>query len=366
MPDYESPAKTGAHIRSIAARCLAAALGLLTPALAGSVIILDSSWEAAGGRKGQEWRGFGAHEALAAQPQFSGVLSFSSDGETWGEASGTWLGNDENHAYILTAAHIYEEDAEPDEYAVQDQYGNTHYPDRVWIHPRWNNDIDLREGYDLAILRLPAPLKNMGEAPLLYTGTGELGQLITFVGYGSRGIGSEGEDERFFKHPTKAAAQGLVEAWADLIPKPQKNESAGNYLGVLLPREDGGIKNSLGDTTRPRTPLVGLLGSGDSGGSAWMQDEGQWVLVAVNSNGVGDAGYGETSWFARVAPHQQWIQSIFPGARFAETNIKHDSGSGRRLIRRSRGGSDQLEATPPMPDPESLFRPVGNTTVQAR
>ena len=77
-----------------------------------AVVILDSTWREEGGRKGREWKGFGAAIALAAEPQFAAVLALSSEGESWGEASGTWIGNDdEGRAYILTAAHIFEKPA---------------------------------------------------------------------------------------------------------------------------------------------------------------------------------------------------------------------------------------------------------------
>jgi len=303
----------------ILARLAAAVAGTLAPALASGIIILDETWREEGGRPGNEWAGFGAHEALAAQPQFAGVLSFATHSGNWGEASGTWLGNDEHHAYVLTAAHIYEESPpNPREYMLRDHDGNQLQPDRLWIHPLWNRDLNLREGYDLAILRIPHRLENLGEAPLLYTGGSEYGQQLTFVGYGSRGIGSIGEDERFSRHATKTAAQGIVDAWADLEHHAAKDESAGNYLGISLAREDGGIENPLGGDPRPPTRLAGLLGSGDSGGPAWMQAGGRWVLVGVSSNGVGSARYGDTSWFVRVSPHHAWIRSIFPGARFTE------------------------------------------------
>jgi len=299
---------------------LAAALaGGLAPVVASGIIILDDTWREEGGAPGKEWAGFSAHETLAAQPQFAGVLSFATRNGKWGEASGTWLGNDERHAYVLTAAHIYEGiPADPREYSLRDGNGNEFQPDKLWMHPLWNRDLNLREGYDLAILRIPRPLANLGEPPLLYTGSGEHGQLLTFVGYGNRGIGSLGEDERYSAQASKTAAQGVVDGWADLDHNAAMDESAGNYLGIYLAREDGSLENPLGGDARPRSRLAGLLGSGDSGGPAWMQVRGQWVLVGVSSNGVGSARYGDTSWFVRVSPHQAWIRNIFPGARFTE------------------------------------------------
>lgn len=293
------------------------AAAVLTPP-ASAVVILDGTWKAEGGAKGREAEGFGAHLRLAAEPQFRSVLALSTDGETWGEASGTWIGNDETHGWILSAAHIYDElPADPKAYVVRGPDGRVLKIDEVWTHPKWNGDAEARTGYDLALLRLTRPVVGAGPAPSLYTGRAEKGKLVTFVGYGNRGIGSKGENERFYKGSGKAAAQGIVDEWVDLaLPMPRKKD-AGNYIGVFLPKEDGSLENPYGGSRRPANRMIGLLGAGDSGGSTWMKDESGWVIVGVNSNGTGNARYGESSWMARVSPHRDWIRGIFPGALFS-------------------------------------------------
>ncbi|MFD2264531.1 peptidase S1 [Lacibacterium aquatile] len=240
----------------------------------------------------------------------------SYDGDNWGEASGTWIGNDASHAYILAAAHTFDMPPAPDTYLVRAASGKILKPDRAWSHPDWNGDTDTRTGWDLTILRIPGPLTDMGEAPWLYNGDDEHGRLITFVGFGSRGIGSVGQQDRFYEGSDKAAAQGMVDQWVGPEKRLKEDEDGGNYLGIYLPHEDGSIENPYDGATKPTTPLVGLLGSGDSGGSAWLQIGAKWVIVAVNSNGDGNANYGDSSWFTRIQPHERWIRGIFPGARF--------------------------------------------------
>lgn len=300
----------------ISALALAVALSL-SALPAGAVVILDSSWAKEGGTSGNEAAGFGAALRLAAEPQFRAVLALSSDGESWGEASGTWLGNKEGHAYILSAAHIFDLPATTDQYLVRTPGGETLGIDRLWVLPEWNGDPNTRDGYDLTILRLEDEIKDAGPPPTLYTGANEARKLITFVGYGSRGIGSSGEQDDYYDGSDKAAAQGVVDSWDELVRPPVDGEEAGNELGIFLPKEDGTIENTLGGSNKPATPLVGLLGSGDSGGSAWMKTKSGWVVVGVNSNGTGEATYGETSWFCRVSPHRKWIASIFPDVRFS-------------------------------------------------
>lgn len=310
----------GGQLRRASARWLAG-LGLLGAfhlPLAQAVTILDSTWRQEGGAKGQEWAGFKAHLALAAQPQFRSVVAFASDQETWGEASGTWIGNDDAHAYILTSAHIYEQPAKASTYTVRAPDGTRHHADRIWVHPQWNGDTDTRTGFDLVLLRLPKPWRGMGPQPLLYGGRAEAGKLITFVGFGSRGMGSTGEQDRFYRGTAKAAAQGRVDEAVETAKPVPRSGDGGNYLGIYLPKEDGSIPNPFAGATKPATRLVGLLGSGDSGGSAWMVWKDAWVIVGVNSNGSGTARYGDSSWFTRVAAHRAWIQGIYPGAQFSD------------------------------------------------
>lgn len=296
--------------------CLAASLFAFDRPVQ-AVVILDSTWQSEGGTRNNPAAGFGAHLRLAAEPQFQGVLALSSDGESWGEASATWIGNDGRYAYLLTAAHVYDLPAEPEDYVVRTPGGEVRRVDRIWTHPKWNGDVDTRTGFDLAILRLPKPITDAGAPPTLYSGDEEAGELITFVGFGSRGRGSVGEKERYYRGSDKAAAQGIVDQWVPLAKKVKKSKDSGNYLGIYLPKEDGSVPNPYDGETKPASRLVGLLGTGDSGGSAWMKADGNWVIVAVNSNGDGKARYGDSSWFARVSPHRDWIESIFPGARFS-------------------------------------------------
>ena len=298
------------------AATLAAGLAVTRPAAA--VVVLDSTWREEGGAKGREAEGFGAHLRLAAEPQFRAVLALATDGESWGEASATWIGNDERHAYLLTAGHVFELPARADAYVVRGPRGEVLKADRVWVHPGWNGDNDTRTGYDLAILRLTRPVDGLGTPPALYGGGEEAGKLVTFVGYGNRGIGSKGEKDAYYSGSAKAAAQGIVDQWVDIVRPRPRDDDGGNYIGVFLPKEDGSIANPYGGSRRPVNRMVGLLGAGDSGGSTWMRLGKRWVIVAVNGNGTGKARYGDSSWMARVSPHRDWIVGIFPGAVFAD------------------------------------------------
>ncbi|MCL9683636.1 hypothetical protein [Legionella maioricensis] len=93
----------------------------------------------------------------------------------------------------------------------------------------------------------------------------------------------------------------------------------GNYLGIWLPKEDGSLPNPLNEEgiTKPVSPLAGILGSGDSGGPAWIKTDNGWAIAGVNSDGSGNAAYGDISWFPRVSSINKWIQQVMPEARLS-------------------------------------------------
>lgn len=271
------------------------------------IVALDSTWQAEGGGPGREAVGFRAHIALAHQPQFASLISFSNDnGAVWGSASGTWIGDSEGVGYILTAGHVFARDGRASDYVYRSVSGAVHRADRLYVHPAWNWFHDERTGYDIAIVRLRTPITDAGFPPALYAGRGEMGKRIVMVGFGNRGIGSVGEKPVFYRGSDKAAAENTVDDIRDGRPKLPPTGDAGNWLGITFrdDRETPGV-----------TRLEGILGSGDSGGSAWMQTINGWVIVGVNANGDGDT-YGSRAYFARVSGARDWIGSILPSARF--------------------------------------------------
>lgn len=100
-------------------------------------------------------------------------------------------------------------------------------------------------------------------------------------------------------------------------PIPQTGD-AGNYLGSWLLKEDGSLPNPLNKQgiTKPISPLAGILGSGDSGGPAWLQTENGLAIAGINSDGSSNAAYGDVSWFPRISPVREWIKQIIPTAHF--------------------------------------------------
>jgi hypothetical protein len=275
---------------------------------ADAVIIRDSTWRAEGGRPGREKAGFKAHVALANQPQFDSLVALSDDdGEEWNSASSTWVGNYGGVGYLLTAAHVYKRGEKPGDYLYRTQRGAIHHGTGLAVHPLYMPTPNgLRQGYDVALVRLDRPVVDVGPPPLLYADEVEEDDRIVIVGFGARGLGSEGEQDVYdTPENNKTAAENTIDEVIDPEVPPPRNDDAGNWMRVtLLEDSNGGSR------------LDGILGGGDSGGSVWLFRHGTWFIVGVNSTGTGDK-YGDHSYFPRISGVRSWLVGQLPGLRFA-------------------------------------------------
>lgn len=273
-----------------------------------SVIILDSTFKKSGFKQAEE---------LALLPQFKSLIFLQGESSS---GSGSWIGNYLGRGYVLTAGHMFPHGTKVSDYTYQTVDGTKFDGDALFIHPLWNENPDDRTGYDFAIVRLNKEVTSAGAQPALYDGTDEEDKVLTFMGYGWRGTGTKGEDTSIDTEDQPAAAEGLIESVEEAVEPPPKTGDAGNYLGIWLPKEDGSISNPFYDEgiTKPVSPLTGIIGSGDSGGPAWIQIENGWVIAGVNSHGTGNAAYGDMSWFARVSHVRDWVLEIMPETRFVK------------------------------------------------
>lgn len=291
--------------RTVSALLGTALLGLAAAGPAQAVIILDSTWANQGGAAGAEGEGFGAAKALAMEEQFCSIMSFF-DGEQIG-GSGTWIGNDEDGtAYVLTAAHNFGGGDEPTRWTYYSRAGTEFNGKAVHIHPNYDPNSDETPGYDLAIVELNGPLEDCDTPPVLYGGHDEQGKLATMVGFGSRGIGSVGQDDKYYTSEDAAAARNII----DVVEDPASDGKGGNQLLVDFDSEDGSNNVFESGDSLPADEYEGVLGSGDSGGSLWIESAEGWVIVGVNAWGD-DAVYGSTGGFARIGTQYDWVTSIF-------------------------------------------------------
>jgi hypothetical protein len=272
---------------------------------AGAVIIQDSTWRAEGGRPDDGVAGFRAHIALANQQQFDSLIALSEDGgDSWDDCSATWLGNFGGKAWVLTAAHVFKKGEKANTYLYRTQGGTIFEGLREIVNPRYQGDSQNRGGYDVALIQLDGPVSDAGPPPLLYSGEMRVGTRIVFVGFGQRGIGSQGE-VRDYGEPqdNKTAAENTIDKVTEPTDHDEEDEDSGNELRVTLRRpNDGGAR------------MDGILGGGDSGGSAWMRSNGRWHVIGVNCSG--GEKYEDHAYFARLTGVRPWLLRYLPGLRF--------------------------------------------------
>jgi hypothetical protein len=274
-----------------------------------AVVILDSTWAANGGAAGAEALGFTAHEALAMQPQFAAIFGLWDGTDYLG--SGTWIGNDDaGHGYILTAAHNFDGGTKVRDWTYYSRAGTAFEGLEVHIHPGYDETMQDQEtsGYDMAIVVLDGPVTDAGDPPMLYGGSDELGQKLVITGYGSRGIGSSGEQDAYYNYdaPGPAAATNVID---------EVDGDMENNLIVDFDSEAGDA--SVTGKAKPVDKMEGILGSGDSGGAAWIKTPEGWAIAGTNTWGD-ESVYGAVSGFSRVSTQLDWIAGIYPDFWYVE------------------------------------------------
>lgn len=171
--------------------------------------------------------------------------------------------------------------------------GQAVYIDHVQWHPQYpRSDSPDQPDVDLALLRLSETLTAPRPVPL-YRDSDELGQTVTFLGWGFHGLGRGGrylDDGRFrFAHNTVAHAGYRLRFVFD---DPRDPDSAA-------------------------LEFEGVPGLGDSGGPALIrQGNGHAIAgVAVGEAAIDGADrrqglYGAEVVYERLSRHQQWIDSV--------------------------------------------------------
>lgn len=179
--------------------------------------------------------------------------------------------------WVLTAAHcVAHEEQRP---FFIEHLGNKYPVDFISVHPK---NVPETNNYDMALLRLKWPMEDAKSA-LLYPFSDELGKQVTFVGNGNFGNGLKGITN------TKA----ILRAATNIVTKTSKSQ-----LSFIF------------DTPEDALKLEGISGPHDSGGPAFIEQNGKLYIAGVSSwqDNQGKEGiYGVTEYYARVSTQQQWI-----------------------------------------------------------
>jgi hypothetical protein len=175
-----------------------------------------------------------------------------------------------------------------------------------WIaNPNYNGNLN--SGYDIGLIHFDNAFSV--NPAVLYTGTSEVGQVGTMVGYGSTGTGSTGYTSF---DGLKRAGQNMIDAVAVTPGK------GGNR--ILLSDFDSGSASDNSYGSASSLLLESLIAPGDSGGglftscgtSSYLDD----CLVGITSFGWGrldgdpNSDYGDVGGFTRVSSFISWINSV--------------------------------------------------------
>ena len=191
-------------------------------------------------------------------------------------ASGTLVAPE----WVLTAAHVVD-NAKTLSFTIG---GQTYQVDRKIVYPGWNGD--LWSGCDIGLVHLVKPVDNIKPAQL-YTGSGELNQADTVVGFGKTGTG---DSRRHEERRPEARAQNVISQIENkrLLVADFDNPLPAGAVPL-------GYSHAL--------PLEGLIAPGDSGGGLFITTATGTYLAGVNSFVGSDFGLPRFGLRQFLGPH---------------------------------------------------------------
>lgn len=196
--------------------------------------------------------------------------------------------------YILTAAHCFFDDrgrrAVDDTALVARLNGEEVASTKVTVHPsyRAGRSACVEGQTDAALVELSREMEGI-EPIQLYASQMPRGATLTIVGYGLEGSGNAGEGNTIPELGLVNYGTTVVEGFGDTVGE-DNNESSYYYW-----RFDPGESNTA---------------SGDSGGPAFYDVEGQRFLSGITCGGDERAEYGSYSWNTRADLIANWVASI--------------------------------------------------------
>lgn len=228
---------------------------------------------------------------LAGNPGYAPVGTFVN---SWGfTGSATLIAPD----WVLTGAHNLTA-ATSGTFTIN---GTSYTSTQLIRHPGWQDGNPLG-GFDFGLVRLSASVSSVVPATL-YTGSSELSQTATFVGFGFTGTGLTGYQTL---DNQKRAFQNVIDG---------DFGNPGVLLGCDFDNPHSTADNAFGGTIPLN--LEGSVAPGDSGGGVFLTDGTGTYLAGVISfvaatDGSPNADYGDVNGFGRVSAFDSWIASTIP------------------------------------------------------
>lgn len=191
--------------------------------------------------------------------------------------------------WLVTAAHvgiIIKEKLENGEEHFINFKGNKFKVEEVVLPGKWKRN----KRHDIALVHLSEEVEE-AQPVKLYTEEDETNKLIYIVGNGGTGSGKEGYNRKIdWKY--RAATNKIDEVDDFYVKFDFDNPEA-----------------SSGEATE----LEGVSGPGDSGGPAFVKENGEWHLIGVSSSQIVknadriEGKYGVVEQYMRISQYQDWI-----------------------------------------------------------
>lgn len=200
--------------------------------------------------------------------------------------------------WVLTAAHCVDDPISSLSFTVG---GSTYYGINEIVHQNWTTN--LTQGWDIALVELGSTMTGISFAQL-YSGTSEVGNVGTNVGFGRTGTGLTGDTQ---SSGTKRAGNNMIDAIG---------ANLGWSSNILLQDFDNPL--AAGDSffgSASPLDLEYIIAPGDSGGGLFIDIAGSIYLAGVHSFGASRDGatnfdYGDLAASTRVSSFITWINDI--------------------------------------------------------
>ena len=246
------------------------------------------------------------------------------------EGSGTLI----NSEWVVTAAHVLSDDNQtiPEASTVEFFIGNdfldpdfSYTASEIFIHPGWftNPETGDKEGVDIAIIHLSAPVTNITPIPAYFGENDVINNKIFVSGYGdySEFLGVD-------IYTNRHAFENIMDRKLTNITPSNSYTGSDIYKGGIIACDFDNPDNttnslgidafyavddeflSSGDSESQPLGLEGTTVPGDSGGAALMYLDGGWKIIGIVSYGNTDSEYGDIAVFTRISSHKNWIESV--------------------------------------------------------
>ncbi len=217
--------------------------------------------------------------------------------------------------WVLTAAHVVDTaatNASGDVLSVSftTSTGSVIAASTWFPHASWTGS--LLEGWDIALIELATPVVDITPATW-YTGTDEVGETATMVGYGKTGDGTTGA---VLASGTRRAGQNVLDGVGGGVVGSLNLTSASDRI-IFSDFDSPWANESTMGSSNP-LDLEYSIAPGDSGGGLFINIGGTDYVAGVHSfganvgDGVTDSDYGDIMGSTRTSSFDAWISSFVP------------------------------------------------------